>query len=284
MKKKTIAGLIAIVAIVVVAMFAGCVEKEAITPSEPSVIEDLGDKNILMVIAPKDFRDEGLFEPKEIFEEKGAKVTIASTSTDIAKGMLGGTVKQDLKISDVNVEGYDAIVIVGGISSKKYLWEDEELRALVKEAYNKDKVVSAICLSPVVLAKAGVLEGKKATVFPDQVAINELKENGAIYVDKSVVVSDRVITGRDSESAKEFALKICNALTKLNSDKDKENFTPSPTPTSSRGSYKSPTNVPPPPTPEPPRHTSDYDPFPRTDPGIHPAPALPPPSLPPSFP
>ena len=217
MKKKTIAGLIAIVVIASVAIFAGCVEKEDITPPtptpfEPSVVEDLGDKSILMVIAPKDFRDEELFEPKEIFEEKGAKITVASTSTDTAKGMLSGTVKPDLKISDVNVEEYDVIVIVGGVGSEEYLWGDEELRILVKEAYNKDKIVSAICLSPVVLARAGILEGKQATVFPDREAIDELKRNGANYLDRSVVVSDGVITGRDPESAEEFALKIWDTL------------------------------------------------------------------------
>ncbi len=217
MKKKVVIGLIAIAVIASVAIFAGCVEKDETpstpTPSEPSIVEDFGDKTILMVIAPEDFRDEELFEPKEIFEEKGAKVTIASTTTEIAKGMLGGTVKPDLKISAVNVGEYDAIVIVGGAGSKEYLWDDEELRAMVKEAYNKDKVLAAICLSPVVLAKAGVLDGKKATVFPDKEAISELRNYGALYLDEEVVVSDNIITGKGPESAKEFASKICAVMT-----------------------------------------------------------------------
>ncbi len=217
MKKKVVIGLIAIAVIASVAIFAGCVEKDETpstpTPSEPSIVEDFGGKTILMVIAPEDFRDEELFEPKEIFEEKGAKVTIASTTTEIAKGMLGGTVKPDLKISAVNVGEYDAIVIVGGAGSKEYLWDDEELRAMVKEAYNKDKVLAAICLSPVVLAKAGVLDGKKATVFPDKEAISELRNYGALYLDKEVVVSDNIITGKGPESAKEFASKICAVMT-----------------------------------------------------------------------
>jgi protease I len=220
MKRKSIAGLITIIAIIVAGIAAGCVEKGEVapptpTPTEPSVGEDLSGINILMVIAPEDFRDEELFEPKGIFEEKGAEVTIASTSTDTARGMLGGEVKPDLAISDVDVGNYDAILIVGGVGSQDYLWEDEELRTLVTEAYSKDNVVAAICLSPVVLAKAGVLAGKRATVFPDQGAINELEQNGATYVDQSVVVSDRVVTGRDTASAEEVALKICSLLSIL---------------------------------------------------------------------
>ncbi|MDI6811528.1 MAG: DJ-1/PfpI family protein [archaeon] len=220
MKRKTIVGVITIIAIIVAGIVAGCVEKGEVAPptpipSEPAIAEDLSGRNVLMVIAPEDFRDEELFEPKAIFEQRGAKVTISSTSTDTAKGMIGGEVKPDLKISEVDVENYDAIVIVGGVGSREYLWEDEELRTLVTEAYGKDKVVAAICISPVVLAKAGVLEGKKATVFPDRGAINELEQSGATYVDQSVVVFDKVVTGRDTASADEFALKISSLLSIL---------------------------------------------------------------------
>ncbi|MCW3135428.1 MAG: DJ-1/PfpI family protein [Canidatus Methanoxibalbensis ujae] len=210
MRKKAL--VVAVVAIAVVAIFVVFVEKENVISPAPTPSEPMRGRNILMVIAPEDFRDEELFEPKEIFEKKGAEVTIASTTTEMAKGMFGRTIKPDLRISDVNVEDYDAIVIVGGAGSKEYLWDDKELRAMVKEAYNKNKVLAAICLSPVVLAKAGILDGKKATVFPHKEAIDELKKNGAYYVDENVVVSDNVITGRDTESTEEFSLKICDAL------------------------------------------------------------------------
>jgi protease I len=213
MKGKIKVGLMAIVIIASITILAGCVDKEVVTPSTPksSIIEG-GERNILMVIAPKDFRDEELFLPKRIFEEKGAKVTIASTSTEVAEGMLGETVKPDLTISDVNVENYDAFVIVGGTGSKKYLWADEELRAVVKEAYNGDKILAAICFAPVVLANAGILDDKEATVFPDVGAIAELNKAGAIHVDKSVVVSDRIITAKFTDSAEEFALRIMDIL------------------------------------------------------------------------
>jgi protease I len=167
---------------------------------------------MLMDIAPKDFMDGEFIKPKEIFQKKGMKVTVASTSTDIAHGMLGGTIKPDLKISNVKMENYDAIVIVGGLGSKRYLWENADLRILVKEAYGMDRVVSAICLSPVVLANADVLEGREATVYPDSEAMKVLSEKGVIYVDEPVVASRKIVTGRDPESAEEFSLRICDGL------------------------------------------------------------------------
>ena len=50
-------------------------------------------------------------------------------------------------------------------------------------------------------------------MFPDPECVNELKEHGAVYVNKDVVVSDNIITGRDPKSAKSFAravLEVCN--------------------------------------------------------------------------
>jgi len=75
-------------------------------------------KKILLVIAQEQFRDEECFVPKQLFESAGVKVTVAAESTKIAKGMLGGTIKPDITISETNIDDYDAIVISGGSGSK----------------------------------------------------------------------------------------------------------------------------------------------------------------------
>jgi len=92
--------------------------------------------------------------------------------------MLGGEVQPDFAISDVNASEFDAVVVVGGSGSPKYLWDDTQLRNLVRDAYADGKVVAAICLSPVVLARAGILTGKSATVFPSTDAVAELTKGG----------------------------------------------------------------------------------------------------------
>jgi len=72
-----------------------------------------------MVIASQDFRDEELLTPKEILENKGVKVTIASSSLDTATGMLGAKVKPDILIEDVNVNDFDAVIFVGGAGGER---------------------------------------------------------------------------------------------------------------------------------------------------------------------
>ncbi|MDD3042724.1 MAG: DJ-1/PfpI family protein [Methanosarcinaceae archaeon] len=169
-------------------------------------------KKVLFVIAQEEFRDEEFFIPKEIFETGGIEVTVAAESTETAKGVLGGTIKSDIRISEANASDYDAIVISGGPGSRKFLWDNEKLRLLVKKAYEQEKVLAAICISPVVLARAGVLEGKKSTVFRNPATLRELEDSGALYEDKNVVVSGKVITGRDPESSKAFGKAVLDVL------------------------------------------------------------------------
>jgi protease I len=172
-------------------------------------------KKILLVIAQEQFRDEECFIPKQLFEAAGVKVTVAAESTGTAKGMLGGTIKPDITISDARINEYDAIVISGGSGSRKYLWDNKALQTLVMEADAMKKVVSAICISPVVLARTGVLRGKESTVFKSPDTVRELKEHGAVYLDRDVVVSGRVITGRDPASADAFGKAVLEALKKV---------------------------------------------------------------------
>ncbi|MFH1612315.1 MAG: DJ-1/PfpI family protein [bacterium] len=64
------------------------------------------------------------------------------------------------------------------------------------------------------MANANVLEGKKATVWPDQDCINQLKQNKSIYKNEPVVVDGKIITGSGPESTELFAESI-NKILKL---------------------------------------------------------------------
>lgn len=190
-------------------LFIGCDSKpiNTVSPSEKNI-----SKRILIIIAPEHFRDEELFVPKKMFEENGHLISIASTVTGTAKGMLGGIVQSDLTITNAKTEDYDVFVIVGGTGAEKYLWDSVQLRNLVQDARRQNKIIGAICLSPVVLARAGILKDIKATVYPDDNAISEMKQNNADYKDKSVIISGNIVTARDPKSAEEFARSIIGLL------------------------------------------------------------------------
>ncbi|RLG22638.1 hypothetical protein DRN72_01350 [Methanosarcinales archaeon] len=167
---------------------------------------------VVMVIAPHDFRDEELFVPKNILEENGVDVVVASTQKKEAVGMLGAKITPDIMISEIDPNEFDAIVIVGGIGSREYLWNNTELHEIIREFYKQNKTIAAICISPVVLAHAGVLDQMNATVFPDTECIVEIERCGATYVREPVVVSDNIITADGPKSAEAFGREILKSL------------------------------------------------------------------------
>jgi protease I len=81
---------------------------------------------------------------------------------------------------------------------------------LVKEANRAGKVVSAICLAPVTLANAGLLEGKRATAYPS--AESFLKWKGAIYTGNAVEVEGNIVTANGPEAAEEFAQAVAGMV------------------------------------------------------------------------
>lgn len=173
---------------------------------------ELDDKKILMVVAQDNFRDEEYFEPRDILEDAGVSIIVASNSTKEATGKLGGKIKPDIAIKDVIIDDLDGIIIVGGSGSREFLWSNKDLHRLVKYFFDQDKIVSAICASPVVLARTKVLEDRKATVFKDDEFIDELKKNGAIYKDEDVIVDENLITANGPDAAEKFGLAIVEAL------------------------------------------------------------------------
>ncbi len=170
---------------------------------------------VVLVIAPDQFRDEELFVPKAELEKAGAETIVASTRTGQAKGMLGGAAHAETSIKDLREKDYDAIVVVGGMGSPEYLWEDKELHALLRGFQKASKVYAAICLSGAVLAKAGVLEGKQATVWETPESRKALEEGKAKFVNQPVVHDGKVVTANGPEAAADFAGTIINELSKV---------------------------------------------------------------------
>jgi protease I len=194
--------------VLALAGFLGCAKaSEPASQESSSAVTAKG--KVLFAIAPRNFRDEELNVARRVLSEAGFETVIASTDTTLAQGMLGAKVKPDLSLSGVNPGDYKALVIVGG-SGATVLWDDTTLIRIAKEFSAQKKVIGAICLAPVVLARAGILSGIEATCFES--AEPELVKYGATYVSRDVVVSGRVVTGSGPAAAREFAEKLLELL------------------------------------------------------------------------
>jgi protease I len=162
-----------------------------------------------MIIAPERFRDEELFITKEKLEKAGHTTVSASIAKGICRGSRGGFATATIALPEIQIQNYDAVVFVGGRGSKIYYANSDALR-IAKEMYERGKVTTAICLAPVILANAGVLKGKKATVAGTEAKTIESK--GAIYTGPGVMVDGNIVTGNAPKSSRLFGQKIGELL------------------------------------------------------------------------
>ena len=181
---------------------------ESPTISNNAEVNDMA--KVLFVIAHEGFRDEECFEPKDVLKDQ--EVVIASTETTPAKGALGGEITPDITIDEAldRINEFDAVVFVGGPGAKVYF----DNPTAHKIAQNAKNILAAICIAPVTLAKAGVLKGKKATVWDDGKGTQAkiLEDNGATYVAEDVVVDGNIVTANGPKAAKKFGEAILAKL------------------------------------------------------------------------
>lgn len=165
--------------------------------------------DIIMVIARDVFRDEELFVTRDYLEQKGHNIVLAGSEKKICSGKLGGTAMPDKALKDVSADDFDAIVFVGGSGAKEF-FDNKLAHELALNMYDKGKLVSAICIAPVILSRAGLLKGKSATVFPD--GKDELIKGGAKYTNDNVTCDGNIITADGPDSSKAFAVMIDKEL------------------------------------------------------------------------
>lgn len=176
----------------------------------------------IAILATDGFEQVELTEPKENLEVAGAKVTVLSikpgeggTAGEIKgwdKTDWGRSVKVDSLVYDVKTDDFDALVLPGGQINPDKLRMDEGAVAFVKAFAESGKTVAAICHGPWTLIEAGVVKGRMMTSWPS--LHTDLKNAGAHWVDKEVVVDGNLITSRKPEDIPAFSKAIVDAVVK----------------------------------------------------------------------
>ena len=171
-----------------------------------------------MIVAFRDFQDMEYFVSKGILEVNNIEVKTVSTNKGTAIGSYGGEAKIDILLEDLKVNDFDTIIFIGGGGCLKYL-DNENSYKITRETVSEKKLLAAICISPVILAKSGVLEGKKATVWSspmDKSPIKALREHGTIYLEENIVIAGGIITAPGPQAAEEFGEKIVELMREVN--------------------------------------------------------------------
>lgn len=168
-------------------------------------------KNSFLVFLPqKDFNEEEFIIVRKRLLKAGKQVFITSDDHSACSGSKGMKVKSDISFYNVNVNNFIALILIGGAGARNY-WKNEPLHKIIKKFCDSEKVIAAICSSSIILAKAGILQNKKATCYSENKM--ELINAGIDYQEKKVVVDGNFVTAESVQSALQFVEAILH-LTK----------------------------------------------------------------------
>ena len=165
----------------------------------------------VIIIAQKGFQDHELERVKEIFDKHKISYDIASPTGKECIGKFEGKIIPNKPLKYVETSDYRAIIVIGGPGTKD-LGNIVEFNNLLQVAYDNEMIIGAICSSPMHLANLGLLQGKKATVFPGTEELKAFKHGKVHHLEKNVVVDEKIITAKDEDAAYEFAEEIVKLL------------------------------------------------------------------------
>ena len=167
----------------------------------------------ILIVATDGFEQSELEVPLERLQDAGADIDIASIEMGDITGWheddWGDDIEVDLKISDVKIEDYDALVLPGGQINPDVLRVDKDAVALIRDFAATGKPVAAICHAPWLLIEAGLAEGRRLTSYKS--IRTDVANAGADVVDEAVVIDGNIITSRCPDDLEAF----CDAIVQM---------------------------------------------------------------------
>lgn len=168
----------------------------------------------VLIIATDGFEQSELIGPRDLLDEAGAEITIASLEPGEISGWdqkdWGKRVPVDCLIADVSAGDYDALLLPGGQMNPDVLRTEHKVIDIIRDFDAAGKPIAAICHAPWLLAEAQVIEGRTVTGWPS--IRTDLANAGAAVVDEEVVVDGNLITSRKPGDIPAFTNALMAAL------------------------------------------------------------------------
>jgi protease I len=170
---------------------------------------DLQGKKIA-ILATNGFEQSELEVPRDRLKDAGATVEVVSLAAGEIKGWDktdgGRPVKVDKTLDQASAADYDAIVLPGGQINPDLLRVEPKALKFIKDIFDAQKVVAAVCHAPWLLIETGIAKGRKMTSYKS--IKTDVANAGAKWEDAQVVVDQGLITSRNPGDLEAFSAKI----------------------------------------------------------------------------
>jgi protease I len=154
--------------------------------------------------------------PRGFLEQHGAQVILISPKRvgEAVQGMhhdaMGDKFRVEMNVNDAKPGDFDALVLPGGEKNPLELRKSAESIAFIRDFYDTDNPIAAICHAPWVLIDAGIAESKNLTSWPE--IQDDLKKAGAEWIDQQVVIDKKLITSRNPDDIPAFNAALLEAM------------------------------------------------------------------------
>ena len=168
-------------------------------------------KKAVIITAPN-FQDEEFTYPYYRLLEEGYKVDVATPDKAIVYGKYGVPAKPTADTKDLKASDYDVVILPGGFEAPDRLRIRKEVLSFVKEMYESNKVVAAICHGPWICISAGIIKGKRATGYIS--IADDIRNAGATNLEEAVVIDGNIITSphyRNNGDFMKAVIKVMNS-------------------------------------------------------------------------
>jgi len=168
----------------------------------------------IMILATDGFEQSELEVPLHRLIEEGAVVEVVSPEGGEICGWedknWGMPVASDRKLSDVDVGGYDALVLPGGQINPDVLRTNADAVSFIRNFHASGKPLAAICHAPWLLIEAGLIDGRRATSYHS--IRTDMENAGALWEDAETVRDGNIITARKPDDLEAFVAAIIDAV------------------------------------------------------------------------
>lgn len=171
--------------------------------------QSLANRNVAILMTDG-FEEIEFTEPRKALQNAGATVTVITPGKKEVKAWdktdWSETYSADLAVEDAKCDEFDALMLPGGVMNPDNMRSNKAAVRFISEFIESKKPLAAICHAPQLLTETGLIRGMTMTSYPS--VQTDLKNAGANWVDKEVVVDKGIVTSRKPDDLPAFNKKM----------------------------------------------------------------------------
>lgn len=164
---------------------------------------------MVYVLLGEGFEEAEAVVPVDLLRRAGVEVALVGLKGGVVRSSHGVAVTCDCALKDVDEHGLEMLVLPGGLAGVEAISADETALGLIQRSADRGAYIAAICAAPTILARLGLLDRRRAVVYP---GMEEQMLSAVVQPGKAVVVDGHLITGEAAGSAFDFGLKLVEIL------------------------------------------------------------------------